>query len=194
MPLTSAVAQSVSSVTYPILSEGSTGDSVSRLQATLKLLGFYAGPINGNYNTSTQAAVARFQTAAGIAADGITGASTWQKLLPTPSDISTTATAQPVARTEPVVDTPTSPSAEPADEQPQAQPQGPPILRPNVEGSAVSQLQRELQQLGYYDGEIDGVYGDLTQAAVKNFQSDKGLEVDAIVGPSTWEALTQALS
>ncbi|MEO0648596.1 MAG: peptidoglycan-binding protein, partial [Cyanobacteria bacterium J06650_10] len=182
-----AIAQTTPSVTYPVLSAGSTGDTVSRLQATLKLLGFYQGSVDGNYNAPTQAAVTRFQIAAGLPADGITGPSTWRRLLPAPSDISETAVVPPVAPAEPVANTP-------APAEPPTQPQGPPILRPEVEGSAVSQLQRELQQLGYYDGEIDGIYGDLTQSAVKEFQADKGLEVDAVVGPSTWEALTRALS
>jgi len=197
--LPAATAQTISAITYPTLAAGSTGDTVSRLQATLKLLGYYQGGIDGSYSPATQSAVAQFQTDAGLAADGITGPSTWRKLLPPPEDIAGTAATQP----------PVQPAAQPAAEpRPQtlpaepvatapaapAVPQGPPILRPEVEGSAVSQLQRELQQLGYYNGEIDGVYGELTQAAVKNFQADQQIEVDAVVGPSTWDALTRALS
>ena len=67
-----------------MLAAGSTDESISYLQATLKLLGFYSGNVDGAYSQSTQEAVARFQTAAGIAADGIVGPSTWNKLFPAP--------------------------------------------------------------------------------------------------------------
>ncbi len=184
------LAQASPSVTYPTLAAGSTGESVSRLQATLKLLGFYQGDINGTYSPTTQAAVSRFQSAAGIPVDGIAGPSTWRKLLPPPEDISTVAsTPAPVATSSASAVVP--PAESPAT--PVSEPTGPPTLRPNVEGSAVAQLQRELQTLGYYDGAINGVYGESTQSAVREFQADQKLEVDAIVGPSTWDALTRAL-
>lgn len=168
--------------TYPLLSSGSTGSSVSQLQATLKLLGFYSGEINGTYTDATRRAVIQFQTAAGISADGITGSSTWSKLLPAPGDV-----AQIPASQEPEPPIATPPPTEPT------VPPGPPILRPGIEGPAVSQLQKELTALGYYQGAIDGGYGEFTQNAVRAFQSDRGLAVDAIVGPSTWNALTEAL-
>ena len=168
--------------TYPLLSIGSTGEPVSRLQATLKLLGFYRGAVNGSYTTATRDAVAQFQAAAGIAADGIAGPSTWETLLPTPDEVAVIPDSQIPAPPAPITSAP-----------PGNNPPGPPILRPGIEGPAVAQLQRELTELGYYAGEIDGGYGDVTQEAVRIFQADWGLAVDAIVGPSTWDALTQAL-
>lgn len=42
-------------------------------------------------------------------------------------------------------------------------------------GEEVANLQLKLSELNYYDGEITGSYGDLTQAAVKAFQSDFSL-------------------
>ena len=168
--------------TYPLLSSGSTGSAVSQLQATLKLLGFYSGEINGTYTAATQNAVAQFQAVAGISADGIAGPSTWTKLLPAPGDVASIPASQEPAPPA-IAQTP-----EPAI------PAGPPILRPGIEGPAVSQLQKELTTLGYYQGAIDGGYGEFTQDAVKAFQADRGLAVDAIVGPSTWDALTEALS
>ncbi|MGB7251094.1 MAG: peptidoglycan-binding protein [Phormidesmis sp.] len=161
----------------PTLSLDSVGERVSRLQATLALLGFYQGTVDGSYGQATQDAVVQFQTAAGINADGVTGPSTWRKLLPTPDEVS------------PVVSAPAAPPT-----QNQSPTGGPPILRPNAEGSAVSQLQTELQELGYYSGAIDGGYGEETEAAVRQFQSDQQLEVDAVVGPSTWNALSEALA
>jgi hypothetical protein len=40
----------------------------------------------------------------------------------------------------------------------------------------------------------DGIFGPLTQSAVEDFQTDKGLSEDAIVGPQTWDALIIQLS
>ncbi len=168
--------------TYPLLTTGSTGESVSELQATLKLLGFYQGAVDGTYSQPTLEAVAQFQSAAGITADGITGPSTWQKLLPAPSDI--TAAAEAPANP--------APAAAAASSSGQA-PLGPPVLRAEAAGPAVSQLQRELQELGYYTGPIDGGFGAQTQASVEKFQADQQLFVDGVVGPSTWDALSRAL-
>ena len=180
------IAPLIAQAAYPILSAGSADESVSYLQATLKLLGFYSGSVDGTYSQSTQEAVARFQTAAGIAADGIVGPATWGKLLPAPE------AAQPIPVSEVPVAEPTA--AVSTEDSPEPAPSGPPVLRVDAVGSAVSQLQSELQTLGYYQGEIDGGFGEQTEAAVKQFQSDQQLVVDGIVGPSTWDALSQALA
>jgi peptidoglycan hydrolase-like protein with peptidoglycan-binding domain len=37
--------------------------------------------------------------------------------------------------------------------------------------------------------QIDGIFGPVTNAAVKDFQGSNGLAVDGIVGPATWAAL-----
>lgn len=50
-------------------------------------------------------------------------------------------------------------------------------------------VQQKLKDLGYYKGNIDGIYGTLTRQAVTNFQRDYGLSVDGIVGPETLNAL-----
>ena len=50
-------------------------------------------------------------------------------------------------------------------------------------------VQSKLKDLGYYTGNIDGIYGPLTRSAVINFQRDYGLSVDGFVGPETLGAL-----
>ncbi|MFI6281352.1 protein kinase [Streptomyces sp. NPDC050988] len=58
-------------------------------------------------------------------------------------------------------------------------------------GQRVVQVQCMLDKRGYGVGGagVDGQFGKDTAAAVKAFQSDKGLEVDGQVGPNTWAAL-----
>lgn len=48
-------------------------------------------------------------------------------------------------------------------------------------------MQVALYVLGYYTGELDGSYGNGSEAAVRNFQrKQKGVEIDGIMGPQTW--------
>ena len=59
------------------------------------------------------------------------------------------------------------------------------------QGSDVTELQKLLNNNGY-NLEVDGVYGNNTQAAVKDYQQKNNLAVDGIVGENTWGALTAA--
>ncbi|MFJ6391719.1 protein kinase [Streptomyces sp. NPDC091972] len=58
-------------------------------------------------------------------------------------------------------------------------------------GQRVVQVQCMLTKRGYSVGGsgVDGEFGRDTQAAVKQFQGARGLEVDGQVGPNTWAAL-----
>ena len=56
-------------------------------------------------------------------------------------------------------------------------------------GETVKQIQTKLQQWGYYDGAVDGVYGSGTEKAVRYFQEKNGLTVDGKAGQKTLEAL-----
>lgn len=68
------------------------------------------------------------------------------------------------------------------------------LLKPGCRGEDVKELQRELQKRGYDLGKygVDGVFGkstSYTSKATKNFQRDKKLYVDGIVGKNTAHAL-----
>lgn len=56
----------------------------------------------------------------------------------------------------------------------------------------IYKIQQRLSALGYNPGPIDGIRGRLTIGAIKEFQSEAGLEVDGIIGPQTWSALFEA--
>jgi peptidoglycan hydrolase-like protein with peptidoglycan-binding domain len=52
-------------------------------------------------------------------------------------------------------------------------------------------LQRDLGAGGYPSGPVDGLYGLRTRHAVVAFQMAHGLQVDGVVGPRTWAALSE---
>ena len=56
-------------------------------------------------------------------------------------------------------------------------------------GSEVRTIQEKLKRWGYYTGNVDGIYGSQTVAAVKRFQQKNGLTVDGIAGPQTLKAM-----
>lgn len=56
-------------------------------------------------------------------------------------------------------------------------------------GSMVSEIQQRLSDWGYYDGDVDGIFGSKTEEAVKYFQRKNGLTADGVVGTKTLEAL-----
>lgn len=53
----------------------------------------------------------------------------------------------------------------------------------------IKTLQRLLKQLGYYKGSIDGSFGGGTRNAVEDFQAERGLDSDGVVGKATWTEL-----
>lgn len=66
-------------------------------------------------------------------------------------------------------------------------------LQSGASEQAVKLLQRQLKELGYYQGAMDGVYGSGTQGAVSQFQRDQNLDVDGVVGCNTQVKINQAL-
>ena len=56
-------------------------------------------------------------------------------------------------------------------------------------GDEVVAVQTKLRELGYYKGNIDGIYGSGTKSAVTNFQKANGLSADGIAGSKTLAGL-----
>ena len=56
-------------------------------------------------------------------------------------------------------------------------------------GEEVRQIQTKLKRWGYYNGNVDGIFGSGTLEAVKWFKRKNGLQVDGIAGKKTLEAM-----
>lgn len=61
-------------------------------------------------------------------------------------------------------------------------------------GEQVRTIQQKLKRWGYYDGQVDGIFGSATRKAVVSFQKKNGLAADGIVGPNTLRALGMPVS
>ncbi|NET41497.1 peptidoglycan-binding protein [Okeania sp. SIO2B3] len=64
-----------------------------------------------------------------------------------------------------------------------------PVLRNGSNGYNVTLIQSLLNDAGYGSLVADGIFGVRTDSTVKQFQKDRNLTVDGIVGSQTWGAL-----
>jgi len=53
----------------------------------------------------------------------------------------------------------------------------------------IADVQVELQQMGYYQGEVDGLLGPLTRQALADYQDDQGLVATAVIDEPTLDSL-----
>ena len=64
-----------------------------------------------------------------------------------------------------------------------------PLLKRGASGSVVTALQKGLKKYSTPasdPGAVDGDFGPKTEAAVKAYQQDRGVQMDGIVGDQTW--------
>ena len=65
------------------------------------------------------------------------------------------------------------------------------LRMPYFHGNDVSELQHILNILGFACGPQDSIFGAYTERAVRDFQTNMGIEPDGIAGASTYRALTR---
>lgn len=156
--------RTVPPVAGAVIREKSKGEPVTKLQTRLRELGYYEGEITGVCDENTVAAIKLFEGKHGLVADGEMNAADQQVLY------GATAMAASVIVTPSPTPTPKPPTK---------------TLRPGDKDEEVKLLQQRLKDLGYYTGNITGVYNTATTEAVKAFQKKSSLEQDGILGPIT---------
>jgi peptidoglycan hydrolase-like protein with peptidoglycan-binding domain len=186
------------------LERGDQGPSVRNLQQQLRKVGFYQAPITQIYDFPTEDAVRRFQQAAGLPVDGVVNTATRQKLQtwrPKAANTNTQAkkpSTSNAAIKPMVVSTNTQPkkpatttttarrtNVAAASTTPTTKRNNPNLLSRGDEGNNVRVLQERLRVAGFYYGNATGIYGPITEEAVKRFQRAYNLDADGIVGPAT---------
>ncbi|WP_420809404.1 peptidoglycan-binding domain-containing protein [Aquibacillus halophilus] len=148
-----------SSVNLP-LDIGDGGSLVREVQQDLIKAGFSLPiyGVDGQYGPETQRAVLKFQREYGLLVDGLVGPQTLNKL------------KEVVSSSKRIDDFPLPDVT----------------LRRGDNGSEVKQLQRALKEINFDPKLIDGIYGPLTEDAVRRFQSMyAALANDGIYGPNT---------
>ncbi|MGB3653047.1 MAG: peptidoglycan-binding protein, partial [Rivularia sp. (in: cyanobacteria)] len=152
------------------LERGDNNSEVKNVQSCLKRLGYFNGPVNGNFASMTESAVRRFQQVSGISAIGKVGPQTLAALQRKcgssigegGGDVSDNACTRG--------------------------------LRSGCDGAPVTKLQEDLKALGVYNGPVTGRFRELTTNAVISFQRQNGINPIGIVGPRTREAMRLALN
>lgn len=139
---------------------GSSGAAVRDLQDNLTALGYYWADITGNFGSKTEAAVKLFQSKNNLTSDGVAGQKTLEAIAAAMERRGVSASSSSSG-----------------------------VIREGSQGDAVSQLQRDLKQLGYYYADITGNVGSKTVAAIKDFQEKNGLPADGVAGTKTLQAV-----
>jgi len=162
--------------------EGSRGPDVIQLQFILNFLSQFYNDIppviqDGVFGRGTRDSVIAFQRKFGLTQDGIVGPATWKLLYQvyrnTENDIG------PVLPPQPPVTPPTVPVFPGT------------ALRVGSRGENVRLIQEYLNRISSRYPSIprlteDGIFGPVTERAVREFQRLFGLTQDGIVGPITW--------
>ncbi|SOD63824.1 Peptidoglycan-binding (PGRP) domain of peptidoglycan hydrolases-containing protein [Streptomyces zhaozhouensis] len=144
-----------------LMAFGDDTDQVRELQARLAQLGHFTAQPTGYYGDVTVGAVSEYQRAADLEVSGEVGESTWAALTE--------------ATTDPTEDELFPPQQ---------------VMGYGDNSDQVRELQARLAQLGHFEENPTGYYGDVTATAVSAFQTAAGLEASGTVFDDTWAALT----
>ena len=172
-----------------IMRIGDENSDVKKLQQALDILGYYDGKIDGKYGSGTTAAVKAYQKAKGLTADGYAGERTVKSIFGSCNSKSLTTQAAPDAAKPASGASTSAQSKYPTVNSLKEIGSAPATSRKGDSGTKVAKLQQALEYLGYYDGAIDGDYGEGTFNAVKKFQSKRSMKADGIAGAATIRVL-----
>lgn len=168
-----AVAVSVLTVAQTaqaLVARGDSGTQVRQVQQRLQQLGYFNANVTGNFGGLTQEAVIRFQRDAGLSADGIVGPQTLAALDIRVGSLDTGNTGN------------TGPNRDLIG------------LGRGDSGPGVSDLQRRLQALGYFNQQPTGNFGSVTENAVIRLQQDYNVPATGLVTEATLALLNSGLN
>ncbi|MBQ7139112.1 MAG: peptidoglycan-binding protein [Clostridia bacterium] len=165
------------------LEQGDEGAAVKAMQKRLKELGFYKPSVDGDFGSTTKAAVIAFQKANDISATGVATKATLNKLYSASAKDADDLKDDEAAREE--EDEEESKKEQDPEDTDDVTVGGYTTLKWGATGADVKKLQQALKNRGYYSGKIDSTFGSGVYAAVKAFQKQYGLKVDGVAGPAT---------
>jgi peptidoglycan hydrolase-like protein with peptidoglycan-binding domain len=138
-------------------------DAVRDVQARLRALGYYGGPIDGMWGRGTQASLERFQRHRRLAVTGRLNQATVTAMGLDPARLQARGYApRPAAPQERVA---------------------------KVGPRTTTAVQERLRRTGYYRGAVDGVWGPGTRLSLERFQRDRRLPVTGAPSRETMTAL-----
>ncbi|SKB12207.1 Peptidoglycan-binding domain 1 protein [Planktothrix sp. PCC 11201] len=164
-----AVAQTAQA----LVMSGDSGTQVRQIQQRLQELGYFNANATGNFGGLTKDAVIRFQRDAGLSADGIVGPKTLAALglgviISPPLDTGNTGNT---GYNRNLIG-----------------------LGRGDSGPGVSDLQRRLQTLGYFNQTPTGNFGSVTENAVIRLQQDYNIPATGLVTEATLAVLNNGLN
>ncbi len=160
---------------------GDRGEEVREVQVCLIAQELLSGEADGICGPATVEAIKEFQTAVGLPADGICGESTFRLLHAAAyGEIDITNFMVEENENSPQADIPSQNDsyAEIGD-----------VIKQGMHGPGVANLQNKLIELGFLTGYADGICGEATVSALKDFQAGAGMNADGVCGIMTYAAL-----
>lgn len=158
---------------------GDRGEEVREVQVCLIAQELLSGEADGVCGPTTVEAIKEFQSAVGLPVDGICGEATFRLLH--------AAAYGEIDITNFMVDENPS-QAEMPDQNGNYAEIGD-VIKQGMHGPGVSNLQNKLIELGFLTSSADGICGEATVEALKNFQSSVGMNADGVCGIMTYAAL-----
>ncbi|PYZ92535.1 glycoside hydrolase [Salipaludibacillus keqinensis] len=169
---------------------GMEEENVKVLQEKLKDKGYFNfHTATGYFGNVTRQAVQKFQKEHGLTQDGIVGPQTFRALNGTSSSSNGTQSSNSNSSSS------GSSSSSTYDSGTSSIQNASQVMRSGTRNQDVSRLQSYLKKAGFYEHpEITGVYGNMTQQAVRKFQQARGLSVDGLAGPQTLSIVNREIS
>ncbi|MBQ7868398.1 MAG: peptidoglycan-binding protein [Clostridia bacterium] len=175
------------SAEYRVISTGTDGEDVTRLQQHLKDLGYFDQKPTGKFRAITEKSVSAFQANNGLTATGIADVETQRVLY---SGKALAKGAKPTPTPDPsrdLGDINDMVIAGDGEDVEDVEYVG--RINRGEKGENVKKVQTRLTELGFFNGPISGNYMDQTIAAMKEFQNYNGLRVTGYADEDTWNQL-----